>query len=310
MRPYLLDFLVEVHAGFRLQPTTLHLAINIIDRYTSKRVVFKKHYQLLGCTALWIAAKYEEAKDKVPLVKELKAMCCDSYRETMFLQMEGHVLKTLEWNIGAATTDAFLQVTLTEPALDDSGKTVHMARLFTEVALYHREFVSFKPNAIALGSLALARQVLDQVSTPLTHSHASTEVVLLLKTKLRETSQVLIKKYAQPAYEHVANIMKDFLEPPRVKEYTRPPTPPSSSVRVRHTDRLDVTPVRVSQSHGYSHGMITPPLELDDRHTQSFSSDQYDCSSSEVSLSPVASCASILDAYHHEPSNFRSTSFH
>lgn len=307
MRPFLLDFLVEVHAGFRLQPTTLHLAINIIDRYTSKRVVFKKHYQLLGCTALWIASKYEEAKDKVPLVKELRLMCCDSYRETMFLQMEGHVLKTLEWNIGAATTDAFLQVILTEPLVDDSSRTLHMARMFSEVAMYHRDFVSFKPNAIALGTLALARHVLDQAVSPQSYDEASSEVLSALRSKMSEVSPVLFKKYAQPAYEHVANIMKDFLDPPRAMRFPRPPTPPSSDVRVRHPGRLDVTSVRTSQSHVYSHGMITPPLEADDRHNQSFSSDQFDCSSSEVSLSPVTSCTSILDAYHQDSTTYRTS---
>lgn len=311
MRPFLLDFLIEVHAGFRLQPTTLHLAINIIDRYTSKRVVFKKHYQLLGCTALWIAAKYEEAKDKVPLVKELRAMCCDSYREQMFLQMEGHVLKTLEWNIGAATTDAFLQVKMTEPAFDDTSKTLHLARMFTEVSLFHREFVAFKPNTIAQGSLVLARQVLKQESSFYQESSACIDVVSCLRRKVAEASPVLMKKYAQPAYDHVATILRDFLEPPRERQFSRPPTPPSSGTRVRHPSRLDVTPVRSSQSHVYSQGMITPPLEVDDRlPTGSFcstDSDLYDCSSSEVSLSPVtSSCASILDSYHQDSRNFKS----
>lgn len=312
MRPYLLDFLIEVHAGFRLQPTTLHLAINMIDRYASKRVVFKKHFQLLGCTALWIAAKYEEAKDRVPLLKELKAMCCDSYREQMFLQMEGHVLKTLEWNIGAATTDAFLQVKLTEPLADDSSKTLHLARMFTEISLFHREFLTYKPNHIAEGALTLARQILGQDMRALRHSYAADDVVFILRNKLGETSQVLMKKYALEAYEYVAIILRDFLEPPseRQQEFSRPPTPPVSRSRARQPSRLDVTPVRISQSHAYSHGMITPPLEADERlPTTSFCSeaDVYDCSSSEVSLSPVASsCASILDSYHQDGHNYKS----
>lgn len=41
MRPYLIDFLIEVHQQHRLRPETLYLAINLVDRYVSKRVVFK-----------------------------------------------------------------------------------------------------------------------------------------------------------------------------------------------------------------------------------------------------------------------------
>lgn len=62
MRPYLIDFLVEIHSQYRLRPETLHLAVNIADRYTSKRIVYKRHYQLVGCAALWVAAKFEDAK--------------------------------------------------------------------------------------------------------------------------------------------------------------------------------------------------------------------------------------------------------
>jgi len=62
MRPYLVEFLVEIHQQFRLRPEVLYLSLNVVDRYVSKRVVFKKHYQLVGCAALWIAAKYEVRK--------------------------------------------------------------------------------------------------------------------------------------------------------------------------------------------------------------------------------------------------------
>jgi hypothetical protein len=52
MRPCLVDFLVEIHFTFRLRPETLYLTLNIIDRYVSRRVVYIKHYQLVGCAAL------------------------------------------------------------------------------------------------------------------------------------------------------------------------------------------------------------------------------------------------------------------
>lgn len=41
MRPYLVDFLIEIHQQHRLRPETLYLALNIVDRYVSKRIVFK-----------------------------------------------------------------------------------------------------------------------------------------------------------------------------------------------------------------------------------------------------------------------------
>lgn len=87
MRPYLIDFLVEIHSQYRLRPETLYLAVNIADRYTSKRIVYKRHYQLVGCAALWIAAKFEDAKDRVPTVQDLCAMTCNAYDASAFIQV-------------------------------------------------------------------------------------------------------------------------------------------------------------------------------------------------------------------------------
>jgi hypothetical protein len=69
-------------------------------------VVYKRYYQLVGCAALLIAAKYGSKKEKVTTVKELKSMCCSLFDDDMFLQMEWHVLSALGWPIGHPTVDA------------------------------------------------------------------------------------------------------------------------------------------------------------------------------------------------------------
>ncbi|TKA64817.1 hypothetical protein B0A49_11450, partial [Cryomyces minteri] len=119
MRPYLLDFLIEAHHAFQLLPETLFLAVNLLDRYCSRRVVYKRHYQLVGCAALLIAAKYGDRKERVPTIGELRSMCCALYDHDMFTQMEWHVLQTLNWIIGHPTVDNFLQIALAELPEDD-----------------------------------------------------------------------------------------------------------------------------------------------------------------------------------------------
>lgn len=156
MRPYLVDFLVEIHQQFRLRPEVLYLAINVVDRYVSKRVVYKKHYQLVGCAALWIAAKFEDAKDRVPTVKELAEMCCKAYDESAFIQMEGHVLSTIGWVVGHPTAEAWMRLACMGTCLEDT-KTQHVARFIMEITLFHREFVGASPSLIAAGALMLAR---------------------------------------------------------------------------------------------------------------------------------------------------------
>lgn len=168
MRPFLLDFLVEVHAQFRLRPETLYLALNLIDRYVSKRVVYKKHYQLVGCAALWTAAKFEDQKDRVPLVKELSEMCCKAYDENAFVQMEGHVLGTVSWNLGAPSAEAWLR--LFNKEAKEEQRTQDLARFIMEITLYFRDFVGLPAYDIATAAMILARCIankLPRVSPPL-----------------------------------------------------------------------------------------------------------------------------------------------
>ncbi|PNP44444.1 hypothetical protein TGAMA5MH_03790 [Trichoderma gamsii] len=67
-RPHLINFLIEAHAAFALLPETLFLAVNLLDRYCSRRVVYGRQYLLVGCAALLIAAKYNDKKDRVPKI--------------------------------------------------------------------------------------------------------------------------------------------------------------------------------------------------------------------------------------------------
>ncbi|KAI8648887.1 Cyclin N-terminal domain-containing protein [Fusarium sp. Ph1] len=112
MRPYLLDFLIEARASFTLLPETLFLTINLLDRRCPKRVVYKQHYQLVGCAALLIAAKYGGKKDRIPMIHELNNMCYGLYDAGKFTQMEMHVLNTLDWLIGHPTVDCFARLRL------------------------------------------------------------------------------------------------------------------------------------------------------------------------------------------------------
>lgn len=60
MRAILVDWLLEVHIKFELNPETLYLTVSIIDRFLSVKAVPKRELQLLGISALLIASKYEE----------------------------------------------------------------------------------------------------------------------------------------------------------------------------------------------------------------------------------------------------------
>lgn len=89
MRGILIDWLVEVHQKFRLLPETLFLAVNIIDRFLSLRVCALPKLQLVGITALFIAAKYEEVM--CPSITNFIYMADGGYKDDEILKAEQYV---------------------------------------------------------------------------------------------------------------------------------------------------------------------------------------------------------------------------
>lgn len=183
MRPFLLDFLIELHSSFKLQPQTLFLCLSIIDRYCAKRIVFKRHYQLVGCTALWIAGKYEDKKSRVPTLRELSIMCRNAYDEEMFIQMEMHILATLDWSLSHANLEECLQLAISScnitthgtpckynnigdksNTMNDASKVsaiTAVGRFLCELSLYDKFFLTVPSSLIAVTANLMACSMLQ-----------------------------------------------------------------------------------------------------------------------------------------------------
>jgi len=56
MRAVLVDWLVEVAEEFKVHAETLHLAVSYVDRFLTMNVVTRDKLQLLGVTAMLVAA--------------------------------------------------------------------------------------------------------------------------------------------------------------------------------------------------------------------------------------------------------------
>lgn len=265
MRPYLIDFLIEAHAAFVLLPETLFLAVNLLDRYCSKRVVYKHHYQLVGCAALLIASKYGDKKDRVPQISELCNMCCGLYDAGMFTQMEMHVLNTLEWTIGHPTVDFYSQLLV---AYDRDDKEVDcMGSYLCEMALYHRDFVSVKPSTMARASFTVSRAILGRPEVPERElDHEGSVVAEALTQHIGQPSPTLARKYSSSGTYRVSQRLAEFvgrraIALAQVSRNANPPSPPvelaSKAGNVYNTPQKG--PVTSTAFDGY----FTPPITPD-----------------------------------------------
>ncbi|CAN3356465.1 G1/S-specific cyclin Cln3p [Diutina catenulata] len=149
MRPLLLDFLMEVICILNLSPSTFPLTVNLIDRYCSTRIVKKQHYQLLGLTCLWVACKNLDSKYKIPTLHDLRKICVDYYYKELFIEMEKHVLKSLEWRVSSPTFDGYVDLLLElvcASSHPSAGPISAHRGVISQVAIYIGELFQFYPN--------------------------------------------------------------------------------------------------------------------------------------------------------------------
>lgn len=156
MRGILVDWLIEVADEYRLNPKTLHLSVNTIDRVLSKRTVSRGKLQLVGCACMLLAGKYEEIFP--PTVEDYSYISDNTYTPHQVLEEERRVLNDIDYVLTVPTMHMFLARYL--EAAHATTKQKHLAQYFCEIALLHMEFVKFKPSMIAATAVYYMRMTL------------------------------------------------------------------------------------------------------------------------------------------------------
>ncbi|KAL9024715.1 MAG: hypothetical protein Q9196_006312, partial [Gyalolechia fulgens] len=205
LRGVLVDWLIEVHTRFHLLPETIFLAINIIDRFLSTRVVELEKLQLVGITAMFIASKYEEVLS--PHVQNFKHIADDGFSEDEILKAERFVLAALNYDLSYPNPMNFLRRISKADNYDIQTRT--LGKYLVEISLLDHRFLQYPPSQIASGAMYLARLILERGEWNATISHyagyteAEIEPVFkLMVDYLRRpvTHEAFFKKYASKKF--------------------------------------------------------------------------------------------------------------
>ncbi|KZT73157.1 hypothetical protein DAEQUDRAFT_509774 [Daedalea quercina L-15889] len=157
MRQTLVDWLLQVHLRYHMLPETLWIAINIVDRFLTKRIVSVLKLQLVGVTAMFIAAKYEEIL--APSVDEFVYMTENGYSREEILKGERIVLQTLEFKISHYCSP-YSWMRKISKADDYDIQTRTLSKFLTEVTLLDYRFLRVKPSLVAAVGMYTARRML------------------------------------------------------------------------------------------------------------------------------------------------------
>ena len=79
MRTILVDWLVEVQENFELFHETLYMAVKLVDLYLMRREVKREYLQLVGATAMLIAAKFEVLNCGANIRLQLDQLCFQDF---------------------------------------------------------------------------------------------------------------------------------------------------------------------------------------------------------------------------------------
>jgi G2/mitotic-specific cyclin 1/2 len=158
MRSILVDWLVEVHVKFRLLPETLFLAVNLIDRFLSLRVVSLVKLQLVGLTCLFIASKYEEVIS--PSIQNFLYMAEDNYTEDEIVRAERYVLQVLKFGLQYPTPMSFLR--RSSKADDYDIQTRTLSKYLMEITLLDHRFLKVPASLVAASAHYLSRHMLNR----------------------------------------------------------------------------------------------------------------------------------------------------
>lgn len=193
-RGILIDWLIEVHTRFHLLPETLFLAVNIIDRFLSEKVVQLDRLQLVGITAMFIASKYEEVLS--PHVENFKKIADDGFSEAEILSAERFILSTLNYDLSYPNPMNFLRRVSKADNYDIQSRTI--GKYLTEISLLDHRFMVYRPSHVAAASMYLARLMLDRGEWDPTIAYYA--------------------GYTEDEVEPVVNLMVDYLARPPIHE--------------------------------------------------------------------------------------------
>lgn len=155
MRGILVDWLIEVHARFRLLPETLFVTVNIVDRFLSAEVVALSRLQLVGVTAIFIASKYEEVLP--PHVAHFSSLADEAFTQNEILDAERHLLATLNYDLSYPNPMNFLRRISKADTYDVRTRT--MGKYLIEISLVDHRFLCYKQSHIAAAAMYMARLI-------------------------------------------------------------------------------------------------------------------------------------------------------
>lgn len=217
MRSILIDWLVEAHRDFGYLLETLHLAISLVDRYLqTDKTVDRNNLQLVGVSALWVAAKYEEMY--IASLKDFVFLTDNAFTEGDVLRMEQKILVGVDWGVGRPLPIHFLK--RYSKLANVQPKDYVLGKYLLELSLVQHDMCHIRPSLLAAAAICFAVAILNDFNNPsqvwneelekkvcYSYTELKDIIVQLAQSLIKQGTskyQSVKKKYAEPKWYKIS----------------------------------------------------------------------------------------------------------
>ncbi|CDK29614.1 unnamed protein product [Kuraishia capsulata CBS 1993] len=297
----LMDFLARCARKTRVAPMAFYRAARLFDRYCSRRVVLVEQAKLVAATCLWLAAKADggfnhpfssaacptggrflgpSVRARIPRLAELCSLCepVSGYDEGMFVQMERHVLDTLDWQVTEPTIHEWVMTAAENSTasgfLSDQNADVVALKLFLcDCTLYSTDLISIHPAELAASVHDVLSRICgiayDSEQYGCTLPRVSRSVTVRLLEAISQASPGLLRCSETPVVPEFARRARWYWQSLQAQTPAAPAPSPSPDPEVfaeyHHTDDSDVDSIfdqcMSSMSSFAPSPMVTPNRE-------------------------------------------------
>jgi cyclin A len=191
MRAILIDWLVEVAEEYSLQCQTLFLAVAYVDRFLDKVAIDRSKLQLVGVTAMLLAAKYWEIYP--PSIEDFVYISDHTYSRDEVVEMESAILATLKFGLTVPTPWDFSKKfgKVAQLSKTHENQVEYMMELF----LMESASLLYKPSLIAASAVFLSLWNSHEPAWNVKMANETGFQLQEIQECVRDLQAVLIKNY-------------------------------------------------------------------------------------------------------------------
>ena len=110
VRRKIVGWMANIGEKLRIRFTTIHVAINYLDRIFTRKIPSQEKWRILAICCLQIATKYEEAEENVPSLQSFKTFDDVKFLTVPIVQKyEIEALESLEWSLTTIVPMHFIE---------------------------------------------------------------------------------------------------------------------------------------------------------------------------------------------------------